>query len=178
MRRRWAISRAITRPRAMARPTLAAVPPNNSRSERDTGAFSSDTGTPTWTDHPSVPASTRWTVSTSMPSRVCVRAEFEPPRAMASCTAGVVAPALAAFDVRRARDDFLLGVDDGAGPSVRQSRLAEDRTDLVGQQADRQDITEFTIPDNGNRRDTNCLPMAAWYGPSPPSTGFRVRARR
>ncbi len=68
MRRRWAISRAITRPSAMASPTLAAVPPNNSRNERDTGAFSSATGTPTCTDHPSVPARTRWTVSTSMPS--------------------------------------------------------------------------------------------------------------
>ena len=81
----------------MASPTLAAVPPNNSRNERDTGAFSSATGTPTWTDHPSVPARTRWTVSTSMPSRVWVRGEFEPPRAMASCTAGVFALALAVF---------------------------------------------------------------------------------
>jgi hypothetical protein len=36
------------------------------------------------------------------------------------------------FDVRRARNDFFLGVDDGAGPSFRQSRLAEDRADLVG----------------------------------------------
>ena len=56
---------------------------------------------------------------------------------MASCTAGVFAPALAVLRVRRARDDLLLGVNHGAGPSGGQPGLAENRADLIGQQSDR-----------------------------------------
>ena len=61
------------------------------------------------------------------------------------------------FRVRRARDDLFLGVNDGAGPSGGQPGLAQDRTDLVGQQPDRQDVAEFTIPDNGDAQGHELL---------------------
>ena len=66
---------------------------------------------------------------------------------MASCTAGVFAPALDGSGVGRARDDLFLGVNDGAGPSGGQPGLTENRADLVGQQPDRQDVAEFAIPE-------------------------------
>jgi len=59
--------------------------------------------------------------------------------------------------VGRARDNFLLGVDYGTRPSGRQSRLAENCADLIGQQPDRQDVAEFTIPDNGDTQGHELL---------------------
>ena len=61
------------------------------------------------------------------------------------------------FGVGRARDDLFLGVNDSAGPSGGQPRLAQDRSDLVGQQPDRQDVAEFTIPDNGDAQGHELL---------------------
>ena len=46
-------------PRAEWLALRAKYPPRDDHKDEDGGAFNSDTGTPTWTDHPSVPASTR-----------------------------------------------------------------------------------------------------------------------
>ena len=71
------------------------------------------------------------------------------------------------FRVGRARNDLLLGVDDGASPSGGQSRLTENRSDLVGQQADRQDVAEFTIPDNGDAQGHELLADGGLIGTEP-----------
>ena len=145
-------------------------------SERDTGAFSSATGTPTWTDHPSVPARTRWTVSTSIPSRVWVSQRIRAAARNGFLHGGRFRTCTDGLRVGRARDDLLLGVNDGAGPSGGQPGLTKNGADLVGQQPDGQDVAKFTVANN--RHTQRHQPLAdrrPGTDPSPPSTGFRVR---